>query len=237
MVGGQKEKTLPKWAIEELHENLIKDLRKKVLPDSLINAYQNPWRTSTSVASGSTKKDGWWYSLKGVVGRYEFSIREFDEEGFKIKCWDMWDFNHVDEEIKVPLKINPIIRSILKGSKLEYRIDQKGGLFIKESSLCKYNDKHKFLTRWEDFVTWEELKIDPSEYLRDKENPKGKYYLLLSDSYIVPKWREQQYALSKRGLTDINLFEDWDKLEYFWESIQQDNFEYDEEYYNEEYLE
>lgn len=170
--GGGKEKRLPKEAVPETKEAVIE--RLKDLGD-------NPnWNTGVARV-GEGHSWAWFTSLSGVVGGFNFRLEE-EEGGLLVRCWDKWDFNSPedavwDEEAQeekvmctyLTLPCPPILRDkiikVAKGLGITLDTDDPGSLGVREDSLSVLNQGRAFMTRWEFFITWEELGIkDPSRY-------------------------------------------------------------------------
>jgi hypothetical protein len=194
--GSQEEKTLPESTIKELHPWLTNVLEQHIRGER---------RYASCIASmpPGSKGDSWWNTLWGVVGQYRWEIESYDEKGFYIDCWDIWDFNvsgsSATIRIPVPKGMERMVKPLAK--KLGVVCSISGGyLEVEETQLTKFNTEHQFTTKWKTFVSWDDLGIYPAYYLEDKENPLGQCHLIIENGYCIPKWREQELALQRRGI-------------------------------------
>jgi hypothetical protein len=213
--GSQKEKTLPKEAVKSLRRGL-----KLELEDRLMGYLDYPFLSCTAEAPRMSGHTHWWKSLMGVVGAYEWTVSSIEETGIKVSCWDTWDFNPSDKWVSIPIgHPHPLLLKFLDSNNIIYEVEDNE-LNIQERSLMTFNKGHAFMTKWEEFFSWEELGLNKNLYLEGKDNPYHQYHLLIKDGYICPKWREQQYALFKRGISvDLSTPEEWDKLAEYWKQI------------------
>ena len=157
--GGGVEKTLPPDAIEETKEAVKSSLRILWIHPS--------WRINTARvgknigknSEGQRGMESWFSTLQGVVGSFNYNFIP-QEDGVLVKCWDLWDFNANSKEwmeLKVPSNLHRLIKAFAK--MLSITIEQHGELLrVSEVELAKLNENRQFYTRWEFFLTWEELK-------------------------------------------------------------------------------
>ena len=157
--GGGVEKTLPPEAIEETKKAVMSSLRFLWIRPS--------WRIHTARVGNNIGKnsqghrgmESWFCSLSGVVNSFTYNLIP-QEDGVLVKCWDLWDFNTNSKEwmeLKVPSNLHKLIKGLAK--MLSITIEEHGELLrVSEVELAKLNEGRQFYTRWEFFLTWEELK-------------------------------------------------------------------------------
>lgn len=157
--GGGVEKTLPSEAVEETREAVMSSLR-------LLWARPS-WRIHTARvgkfygknSQGERGMESWFCNLNGVIGSFTYNLIP-QENGVLVKCWDLWDFNTNSKEwmeLKVPSNLHKLIKGLAK--MLSINIEEQGELLrVSEVELAKLNKGREFYTRWEFFLTWEELK-------------------------------------------------------------------------------
>lgn len=180
--GGGVEKTLPPDAVEETKEAVMSSLRL---------LWNRPsWKIHTARvgkflgknSQGERGMESWFCSLNGVVGSFNYNLIP-QEDGVLVKCWDLWDFNANSKEwmeLKVPSNLHKLIKSLAK--MLSISIEQDGELLrVSEVELAKLNKGREFYTRWEFFLTWEELKAIG---MRDPKFCKWEYGGLPLDWFI-----------------------------------------------------
>lgn len=119
----------------------------------------------------------WFTSLAGVIGAFEFKFEE-SPGGIKVLCKDKWDFNvpcimyspNEDEEeeaqnmssyLVIPVKgaIKGVIASLASRMGIQVYDEPEVGLGVHEKDLVFLNQKHAFWTRWEFFISWDELEF------------------------------------------------------------------------------
>lgn len=150
-LGGGSEKSLPPEAIGETKEAVLK---------SLHYLWKFPsWEIHTATVGNQYGMEGWLCTLKGVIGSFTYNLIP-EETGVKVQCWDLWDFN-IDKEglllVELPAPLTKSIRSIASMLHIEL-IEEENCLLVQENELAKLNEGRQFYTRWEFFLTWEELK-------------------------------------------------------------------------------
>jgi hypothetical protein len=160
------EKTLPTRAVEETKEAVKSSLRLLWMRPS--------WRIHTARvgkflgknSQGERGMESWFCSLNGVVGSFNYNLIP-EETGVTVKCWDLWDFNTNSKEcmeLKVPSTLHKPIKSLAK--MLSINVEEHEELLrVSEVELATLNKGRQFYTKWEFFLTWEELGVtDPTQY-------------------------------------------------------------------------
>lgn len=162
--GNGKEMTLPAEAVEETKEAVL---------DALYDLWKEPhWGIHTAVVgdkvNGHWGWDRWFTSLSGVVGAFNYTF-EVEEKGVKVLCRDKWDFNGVKHAVCLP--VDTLVKKILLSlaAQLEINVEDKGdSLLVKEEALSSLNPGREFWTKWEFFISWDELEFPkgtgPSDY-------------------------------------------------------------------------
>lgn len=157
--GGGVEKTLPPEAVKETKEAVMSSLRF---------LWNRPsWKIHTAHvgkflgknSQGQRGMESWFCNLNGVVGSFTYNLIP-EETGVTVKCWDLWDFNTNSKEymeLKVPCNLHKPIKTLAKMLSLNLE-EHEELLRISEIELAKLNEGRQFYTRWEFFLTWEELK-------------------------------------------------------------------------------
>ncbi len=145
------DKGLPSDAIEETKEAVKVSLQK---------LWRNPsWKIHTANVGSGDGMQFWFCSLGGVIGYFTYNLIP-EENGVRVKCWDLWDFNggiHYSLMVQLPESVKQLVKrfALLLGIKL---LEEDGFLEVQESELAKLNQGRQFYTRWEFFLTWDELK-------------------------------------------------------------------------------
>lgn len=150
------EKQLPEEAVEET---------KRAIISQLWDLWECPtWyqlETATGSEDGWYKESTWYTTLWGVMGRFNYKMKP-TQEGVKVSCWDLWDFNLINgTTLKINIDnrlLNQAIVNILKGLKIAVIVEESM-IIVQEKDLAKLNKTRAFYTRWEFFLTWEELGI------------------------------------------------------------------------------
>lgn len=172
--GGGVDKTLPPEAIEETKKEVLLMVRE---------TWKTPsWLIHVARVGNAAEWHGFFTSLMGVVGGFNYTFEE-QEEGLKVKCVDCWDFNtrqtlthpltgkvyQMTSELEITISSAPV-RNVIKSlaSRLGITIhegDNPSVLWVNEDDLTSLNPTRQFYTRWEFFLSWEELGINnPKDY-------------------------------------------------------------------------
>lgn len=163
--GNGEEKVLPLDALEETKVAVI---------SYLYRLWSSPSWMIGHTRVGDDHYWAWFTSLAGVIGAFEFKFEE-DPHGLKVLCQDKWDFNvpcllpdpndedeqeNMSSYLVIPVKgaIKGVIASL--GSRMGIQVyDEELGLGVYEKDLVFLNQKHAFWTRWEFFISWDELEF------------------------------------------------------------------------------
>lgn len=191
--GGGVDKTLPYEAIEET---------KIAVKKQLWFLWDYPsWLIHVARVGNTTEWHGFFTSLMGVVGGFNFTFEE-QKKGLKVKCVDCWDFNtrqvitdpltgkehQMSAELEVSIDSAPV-QNVIKSLACRLGItihegDNPSTLWVDEENLASLNPSRQFYTRWEFFLSWEELGVENPE---DYDWANGG----------LPKWWLQQEAMKR----------------------------------------
>lgn len=207
--GGGSDKTLPIEAIEETKEDVITSLR---------DLWKCPkWKTVGTAWGGTNTRHRWFTSLAGVIGSFNYTLH-LEEKGVVVKCWDLWDFNKTDLRLKIDLedaKLRAGVKTL--ASMLSIPIQEDGNtLTVLEEDLKTLNSQRQFYTRWDFFLSWEELGINNPEDYDWEKGGLPKTWLNQEAMKKAVKVLKGEILMNNNEPTIIHKSK---KLPYSWESI------------------